>query len=197
MLDYWHAGNLVKGSGAEADAATVPAGKSGKYTWQQVAAHNTAESCWVTVDGKVYDITGFLDKHPGGKEMLLLAAGRECTDLFNSYHWMRPDRPRKFLAAYEIGEYGTVGVPWPLDLGNLSSMRQWICVHWQGFVDVGRQLRRMAVTGLLISVVIQSMCWERCSTTYAFVKDIYVLFNRYRARNRPSPLPGLPGRSQR
>ena len=35
--------------------------------------------------------------------MLLLSAGRECTDLFNSYHWSNPDKPRKFLSTYEIG----------------------------------------------------------------------------------------------
>lgn len=44
----------------------------------------------------------FLNKHPGGKEMLLLSAGRECTALFNSYHWAT-DKPRKYMAAYEIG----------------------------------------------------------------------------------------------
>jgi hypothetical protein len=41
----------------------------------------------VIINGAVYDITDFLDKHPGGREMLLLSAGRECTDLFTMYHW--------------------------------------------------------------------------------------------------------------
>jgi fatty acid desaturase len=57
----------------------------------------------VIVDGLVYDVTPFLDRHPGGKEMLLLAAGRECTDLFNSYHWSNPDKPRQYMKNYEIG----------------------------------------------------------------------------------------------
>ena len=30
--------------------------------------------------------TDFVDKHPGGKEMLALSAGRDCTDLVRSYH---------------------------------------------------------------------------------------------------------------
>lgn len=34
--------------------------------------------------------------------MLLLSAGRECTALFNSYHCLT-DKPRKYMAAYEIG----------------------------------------------------------------------------------------------
>jgi len=27
------------------------------FTWKEVAEHNTAASCWVSVHGKVYDIT--------------------------------------------------------------------------------------------------------------------------------------------
>jgi hypothetical protein len=48
---------------------------------------------------------GFLDKHPGGREMLLLAAGRECTDLFASYHALVKDQAKlpKYLAGMEIG----------------------------------------------------------------------------------------------
>lgn len=56
------------------------------FTWEEVAEHNSAKSVWVTVRGKVYDITGFLDSHPGGKEILLLAAGRDITYAFDSYH---------------------------------------------------------------------------------------------------------------
>lgn len=31
--------------------------KENLYSWQDVAKHNTEQSCWVTVRGKVYDIT--------------------------------------------------------------------------------------------------------------------------------------------
>ena len=57
------------------------------YTWREVAQHNTPDSAWVILHNKVYDVTPFLGSHPGGREMLLLAAGRECTDLFTAYHW--------------------------------------------------------------------------------------------------------------
>lgn len=51
---------------------------------------------------------GFLDRHPGGREMLLLAAGRECTHLFESYHWNAGGRPAKYLDSFEIGARGAV-----------------------------------------------------------------------------------------
>src|SRR3546814_1454321 len=34
-----------------------------EFTWEQVAAHNTANSCWVAVNGKVYDITCKFNMH--------------------------------------------------------------------------------------------------------------------------------------
>ena len=45
-----------------------------------------ASSCWVAVSGKVYDVTGLLDFHPGGRQLLLAASGRDATQLFESSH---------------------------------------------------------------------------------------------------------------
>jgi len=47
----------------------------------QVASHNTAKSCYVTVGTKVYDITPFLDDHPGGADLVLEYGGKDVTDI--------------------------------------------------------------------------------------------------------------------
>ena len=38
------------------------------------------------IHGKEYDLADFVNKHPGGKESILLGRGRDCTALFESYH---------------------------------------------------------------------------------------------------------------
>ncbi|RLO13363.1 hypothetical protein DYB28_012462 [Aphanomyces astaci] len=72
------------------------------FTWQEVAKHNHAGSAWMIVRNKVYDVTSWVDKHPGGAEMVTLHSGREATDTFDSYHPFS-DRAEKVLAKYEIG----------------------------------------------------------------------------------------------
>ncbi|KZT72246.1 hypothetical protein DAEQUDRAFT_809145 [Daedalea quercina L-15889] len=57
-------------------------GLSGK----EVAQHNTAESCWIIVHGKVYDVTEFLPEHPGGSKIILKYAGKDATAEYDPIH---------------------------------------------------------------------------------------------------------------
>eukprot|EP01084_Bolivina_argentea_P250604 419957_1 len=74
-----------------------------EYTWQEIAKHNTDESLWVYSDDKVYDVTKFIDRHPGGRDMLLLMAGRDLTDLFECYHPFT-EKPKEMLKKFKIGK---------------------------------------------------------------------------------------------
>jgi L-lactate dehydrogenase (cytochrome) len=42
----------------------------------EVARHNSRDSCWIIVKGNVYDVTDYLDSHPGGNRILLNYAGK-------------------------------------------------------------------------------------------------------------------------
>ncbi|PPQ63026.1 hypothetical protein CVT24_005972 [Panaeolus cyanescens] len=53
---------------------------------KEVAAHNTRESCWIIVHGKVYDVTEFLDEHPGGSKIILKYAGKDATQEYDPIH---------------------------------------------------------------------------------------------------------------
>lgn len=55
-------------------------------SWCELEKHNTEESCWVAIRGKVYDVTSWLHDHPGGKASILNVSGRDVTDMMNQYH---------------------------------------------------------------------------------------------------------------
>ena len=63
-----------------------PAMSTTPYTAAQVAAHNTADDCWVIIAGVVYDSTAWLADHPGGKKIIMDLAGKDVTKQFNALH---------------------------------------------------------------------------------------------------------------
>ncbi|EAW08016.1 FMN-dependent alpha-hydroxy acid dehydrogenase [Aspergillus clavatus NRRL 1] len=52
----------------------------------EVAKHNTPDSCWVILYGKVYDVTNFLSEHPGGAKIILKLAGKDATEEYDPIH---------------------------------------------------------------------------------------------------------------
>ncbi|KEF59263.1 L-lactate dehydrogenase (cytochrome) [Exophiala aquamarina CBS 119918] len=67
----------------------------GTLTGDEVAKHNSRESCWVIVHGKAYDVTEFLPEHPGGPKIILKYAGKDATEEYEPIH--PPDTLDKFL----------------------------------------------------------------------------------------------------
>ena len=57
-----------------------------EYTWDEVAQHNTLPSVWSVYNGTVYDITMYINVHPGGKKILEKVFGKDMTALFNKFH---------------------------------------------------------------------------------------------------------------
>ncbi|KAL8208103.1 hypothetical protein R6Q57_007515 [Mikania cordata] len=51
-------------------------------SFDEVSKHNRKTDCWLIISGKVYDVTPFLDDHPGGDEVLVLATGKDATEDF-------------------------------------------------------------------------------------------------------------------
>lgn len=58
----------------------------------EVKQHNTVDSMWTVLKGRVYNITPYMKFHPGGVDMLMKAVGKDCTALFNKYHaWVNAE----------------------------------------------------------------------------------------------------------
>ncbi|KAI4464309.1 cytochrome b5 [Holotrichia oblita] len=75
---------------------------SKKYSFKEIKKHDNEASIWIVVGNNVYDITRYLEQHPGGKEILLDMAGTDCTAAYESaYHTPVAD---EILEQYKIGE---------------------------------------------------------------------------------------------
>ncbi|KAJ2378965.1 hypothetical protein IW150_000464 [Coemansia sp. RSA 2607] len=61
-------------------------------THEEVQKHNKRDDCWMIIGNKVYNVTRYMDFHPGGKTQLMRAAGKDGTKLFFETHaWVNPD----------------------------------------------------------------------------------------------------------
>ncbi|KAF1813265.1 acyl-CoA dehydrogenase family protein [Eremomyces bilateralis CBS 781.70] len=72
------------------------------FSRKEVSTHNNVDSLWCIIDHKVYDLTDFVDAHPGGNVVLEQIAGTDATDAFYNLH------RQEVLAKYRDLCIGTV-----------------------------------------------------------------------------------------
>ncbi|KAF6738876.1 Fatty acid desaturase 2 [Oryzias melastigma] len=85
---------------------TVEAGSgrdAGVFTWEEVHKHCSRKDQWLVINRKVYNITQWTKRHPGGSSVISLYAGEDATEAFTAFH---PDLNfvQKFLKPLLIGE---------------------------------------------------------------------------------------------
>lgn len=72
------------------------------YTMTDVAHHNSASSCWSAINNTIYDLTDWVDHHPGGRAAILMICGKDGSPLFNMQHGGQ-SRPNAILEKYKLG----------------------------------------------------------------------------------------------
>uniref|UniRef100_A0A3Q1NDB1 Cytochrome b5 heme-binding domain-containing protein n=1 Tax=Bos taurus TaxID=9913 RepID=A0A3Q1NDB1_BOVIN len=82
---------------------SLPRKSLSTYTWQEIQRHNQETDQWLVINRKVYDVTGWADRHPGGRLVLNHCAGEDATDVFRAMH-PDPDIVRLYLKPLLIGE---------------------------------------------------------------------------------------------
>ena len=116
------------------------------FTREEVKKHNTEDSVWFIIDTVVYDVSEFLDAHPGGEAVLRQVAGTDATTAFYNLH--RHEVLQKYvdLAIGTIaGEKQSIVTP---VLGELSQVPYaeplWLTPQFKSpyFNDSHRRLQR-------------------------------------------------------
>ncbi|KAJ7961527.1 Cytochrome b5 [Quillaja saponaria] len=79
------------------------------YTLAEVAGHNNPKDCWLVIDGKVYNVTKFLEDHPGGDDVLVSATGKDATDDFEDVG--HSTSARATMDEFYVGDIDTSTIP--------------------------------------------------------------------------------------
>jgi len=93
---------------------------SQEYTYDEIKQHRSSKSCWLVIHGKVYDVTKFLDQHPGGEEVMLDASGRNATQDFEDVG--HSVDALNIMPTYLIGTLNNDSTKTPQDTPNQSNM---------------------------------------------------------------------------
>lgn len=99
------------------------------YTLAEVRQHKDAKSLWIAIADNVYDVTEFIDEHPGGEEVLLEQAGGYVTDAFEDVG--HSTDARELMKKYEIGKLAEADCEKKADKdkkssGSLSGESSWM-----------------------------------------------------------------------
>uniref|UniRef100_T1J559 cytochrome-b5 reductase n=1 Tax=Strigamia maritima TaxID=126957 RepID=T1J559_STRMM len=73
-----------------------------QYSLKEVSDHDSRKSVWIVIHDLVYDVTPFLDEHPGGEEILLEQAGKNATENFEDVG--HSTDAREMMKKFIIGE---------------------------------------------------------------------------------------------
>ena len=98
----WKGRLVTKSSSSQSSGSTT---KVKSYSLATVAKHSSGKSCWTVVNSGVYDLTKWINQHPGGPAVIEAICGRDGTSAFNGQH-MGQNRPENILASYKIGKLG-------------------------------------------------------------------------------------------
>jgi len=113
-----------------------------------------------SIHGRLYDLTPWLDEHPGGADFLHRCRGIDCTAAFEIHH-LRMPRAQAMLRRFEVTEQSAAATPpsaWPqFDWAHYSELRERVAkrlaeMNWRP----GPSLRGIliAVSALAINLTI-------------------------------------------
>ncbi len=90
-------------SGSASPSGSASASTQQSYTLAQVQQHNSASDCWAAVNGGVYNLTDWINQHPGGSDRITPLCGTDASAAFNAQH-SGQSKPESTLTQFYLGE---------------------------------------------------------------------------------------------
>uniref|UniRef100_A0A8C4MRZ6 Cytochrome b5 n=1 Tax=Equus asinus TaxID=9793 RepID=A0A8C4MRZ6_EQUAS len=103
------------------------------YRLEEVAKRNSSKEIWLVIHGRVYDVTRFLNEHPGGEEVLLEQAGADASESFEDVG--HSSDAREMLKQYYIGDVHPL-----LDILDFPHRRRHSLRFLVSLLHVGKQI---------------------------------------------------------
>jgi cytochrome b involved in lipid metabolism len=81
----------------------LPAPELPLYSRVEVARHQRTADLWLIIGERVYDVSRYVDKHPGGRALLQAHAGQDVTQVFRSLTVHQAPTIERILSGLVIG----------------------------------------------------------------------------------------------
>ncbi|KAH6759701.1 cytochrome B5 isoform B [Perilla frutescens var. hirtella] len=79
------------------------------FTLAEVSEHNSDKDCWIVIAGKVYNVTKFLEDHPGGDDVIISSTGKDATDDFEDVG--HSASAKAMMEEFYVGEIDVATIP--------------------------------------------------------------------------------------
>ncbi|KYM80361.1 Cytochrome b5 [Atta colombica] len=142
---------------------TATATSTGKlFTRAEVEKHTeTSKDTWIIIHNNVYNVTSFLNEHPGGEEVLLEQNGQDATEAFEDIG--HSTDARQMMESYKIGELVEVDRTDDSEKktrdwsnGNEDSSRSYGNIHLTPNTE--NEFNKVAIVALKLSADDQTSC---------------------------------------
>lgn len=124
-----------------------------EFDWAEIGRHNKKTDCWIVIDGAVYDVTPWVDDHPGG-QIICALAGEDVSALFHSAHFRDV---RGMMGKYRIGRVIDYAPDFSVDCEFLRVLKRRV---FQYFKDHRLDYRRIRL--LRPQVCLSILCFFAC-----------------------------------
>ncbi|XP_078536730.1 acyl-CoA (8-3)-desaturase isoform X2 [Lissotriton helveticus] len=76
---------------------------SQQYSWAEVQRRSGPEERWLVINRKIYNISSFYQRHPGGARVISHYSGQDATDAFTAFH-IDKALVSKYMSSLQVGE---------------------------------------------------------------------------------------------